>query len=371
MFFTLLLTQGFSTVSAYTLEGSLKEIEKHYPVDSAVVTFTNSAGNQFVDTSDKKESGYFSIKNIPNEPSTGIITITGMGYRFFTTYITDVMSISYLSLVLIPTGKGTAKLTGTITDQSNHNAIEGVQVVLSLAPAVANFQSPYDTTFTDSNGAYQFDSLFPPSWVYPDQFSITVSKPSYGPQISYTELPAGRGTVNFQMVPVGNKIGTVKGKITSTQSQAAIANAKVILIRNTTLFGTTFRDSVTTDQLGDFTLDSIPASTGNQLSVYATGFASKNSQLFLIDSCGTVTMNMVLQTLSTSIRSVNATPQIIKPTGGIHLYGIDGRQISAFRNADYAKVINSLNSRHGICQPAILQWTENGVTRYRSVVVQN
>ncbi len=345
MIFILSVMELFGGVSAFTLEGSMKSMELHYPADSVLITFTNTAGNVFKGISHKDQSGYFSIANIPDQPSTGTLSVTRKGLRPIELFVTDITGIPYFNPLVIPTGTGTAKLTGTVTDRNTSKPVQGAQVILSLAPASTSFQTPYDTAFTAADGSYGFDSLYPPNDGYYDEFAVLVSKPGYEPYVDYAQLPTLRGKVDFKLNPAENKTGTVKGMITGEWGQGPIANAKVILIRNPTLYGTTFLDTMRTDENGGYAFDSIPASSDNKLSVWAPDFASKNSQSFRIDSGSTVTLDMKLTALISPTRISGGSPRFAASKRH-RAYRIDGKSLTVIPNAGIKEIGAHLSIRH-------------------------
>jgi hypothetical protein len=277
-------------VNAATINGNLRDANTRANVDSAVVTFTNSSGSVFTGQTDAR--GDYSIANIPAQPASGALAITRTGYRPFQVSVSNVMNNTTIDIALIPISGGAARLTGTITDQPTGNAIQGAQIIL-LLDGYRTVLSPCDTTITAANGSYTFDSLIASN---NSQFDIIVSKTGFFPAGSagITLTNGQTRAVNIGLAPVGNKIGMVKGKVTSAVDQAAIANAKVALNQNATGVLSTLINSTMTNQSGDYAFDSIPVANGYQLSISATGFASQNSTAFRVDSGVVVTRNMAL-----------------------------------------------------------------------------
>ncbi len=286
-FFVSMLFLWLNAANALTINGNVKDANTRVAIDSAAVTFTNSSGGIFTVKTDAK--GDYRLTNMPDQIASGALSITKTGYRPFQAFIPNVTTIFNIDIVLIPAGGGTARLTGTITDQPTSNAVQDVQVVL-LLDGGRTMPTAYDTATTAANGAYTFDSLFANNNI---QYVIIVSKTGFFSTTNTgISLTSGQTrAMNIALAPIGNKFGTVKGKITGGADQAAIANMKVALSQNIMGGWEIMIDSTVTNQSGDYTFDSIAAANGYKLSVSATGFTSQNFGTFRVDSGATITHN--------------------------------------------------------------------------------
>jgi large repetitive protein len=288
--FVSMLFLQFGAATALTINGNVKDANTRAAVDSAVVSFANFSGTIVAAITDTK--GDYHIVNIPNQPASGVLSISKTGYRPFQASVENAATISTIDIALIPAGAGTARLTGTVTDQPTGNAVAGVQVALFVDEG-KTVPTPYDTATTVANGTYTFDSLFANNNI---QYDVIVSKTGFFPSANAAiTLTSGQTrALNIALAPIGNKMGTIKGKITGAADQAAIADAKVALTQNTNGNWEIVVDSTTTNQIGDFTFDSIPVANGYKLSVFAPGFASQYFGTFRVDSGVTITRNLIL-----------------------------------------------------------------------------
>jgi hypothetical protein len=310
------------TASALTISGNVQTADTHAAIDSAVVTFTISSGDVFTGRTDAK--GGYRIVGIPSQVMFGSISASKTGFRPIKTFVSNPETNPTFDFILIPLTGGGTKLTGTVTDQHTTSPISGVQVDL-LMTGTKTFMKPFVSTVSAANGSFVFDSLLANTNI---QYATIASKGGYYSAFTagITVTPGQIKTGNIVLNPVGGRLGTIKGKITTAADQAAIAHALIILNLNFTS-AVKFVDSASTNESGDYTFDSIPAGANisgtYQVWAFANGFSSQGCSAFKIDSGSTVTQNMALGAVVLPNSSICGTV-----TDSVSLNAIAGAQVT-------------------------------------------
>ena len=254
--FALTATLGGATG---TVSGTVLQIGTLTPIAGAMVRLFNVASG-FLDTAFTDSLGRYSFTLVPAAGGYSIV-VTHPGHntqlRNAIAVTANTTSTQNFTLQI------TAKITGTVTNSTNSNAIAGAMVILTL-PSVPAFVP--ETTFTTALGAYSFDSVS-----NGNQYLITVSATGFqtATNNTVTITDARRsGIADFSLVPVtGGNTGSITGLISSANSGVPIAGARVILSR-----GGGFADTVFTNASGQYRFDSVPVQNGYTVTASAALF---------------------------------------------------------------------------------------------------
>jgi hypothetical protein len=279
---------------ALTISGSVTDAAGNTAVVGAIVTFQTIGGNVYSDTT--VAPGAYQLPTVRTGAS-GVLTVTAAGFLRDQQLLEDLPdkdTTINISLTPAGVGAGVKKILGTVTEAGGANAVAGAQLILLLHAGIAT-ATPVDTVLSANDGKYRFDSLA--SGVY----DIVVTKAGFLDNASTTFLNLNNVdslVASIQLTPVGNRVGTLTGMVTATDTTVPLANAEVLLTRTTVVGGgvtTTDIDSVQTNASGVYTISGVPAAAGYSLTVSAAGYVPAASPaMFRVDSAVTRTENFRL-----------------------------------------------------------------------------
>jgi hypothetical protein len=253
------------------------------PANNATLTFTAPDGT--IVTTQTNNTGFYSVQNVPSAPGAGL-AYTGFASKIVSPYTfkSDTKNLIVVSgqatttdFVLLPPP---GRITGTVTDFVTHLPLPGATITITSA----GLATPITLT-TNAQGVYT-TGLLPPA-----TYDMTATKsPDYVTQLLPGKVVgfAQTLTVNIALVPV--KPGRMVGVVTDSRG-VPVAGATVALTpANPAL-------TATTDYLGRYVINNVPAATEPGKAYYAT--AAKGSRLtpqvrVLFTSVSTVTQNFQL-----------------------------------------------------------------------------
>jgi len=283
---------------AITVSGDVSNASTQAMIPNAVVSFQTFGGggaNTYRDTT--TTAGLYSL-TLTGTPTGGILTVTATGYNQSTQFIQGLTTRdTTINISLTPTGTNVNSgiIHGAATD-ADGNAVQGVRIIL-LRRQGGGAGTPVDTMLSLANGSYSFDSL--PASRYdlvPSKTGYAVANPT---AIVGIMLAAGQNlTVDIDLQAASVRAGSVVGKITSAANQTGIGSAQVVL--NQTVGGvltpidtaTTIAAGATT---GDYSFAVVPAGRNYTVTASATGFVTRTSAVFVVDSARVDTVNLALQ----------------------------------------------------------------------------
>lgn len=284
---------------ALTLRGAVTNASNDAAVVGAVVTLTAFGGggtNTYTDTS--IAAGRYEMLNV--RQTAGMLTVNATGFTAFSQYVSNLQAVDTVDVALTPTGgvvTGTKKILGTVTE-SGGNAVATARLILLLRSGGGAASRPVDTVQSAGDGKYLFDSLAS------GRYDIIVTKTGFLENVATTNLnltTADSVVANITLLSVGNRVGTLTGKVTKTDSTTAIEGAKVLLTRTVNAGGavtTTTIDSTLTLATGVYTIASVPVATGYRLTVSAAGYENASSpNTFRVDSAISRTENFRLRAI--------------------------------------------------------------------------
>lgn len=306
------------TSQAITISGTVTNSANNQPVVGAIVTFqTLTGGNIYTDTT--IPGGAYTLTGVRNV-TTGYLTVTAAGYTTNRQLLAGLVATNVIDVQLNPIGigAGTKNIQGLVTDASA-NAVSGAQIILLLRGGIGIFTA-VDTVQSAANGDYRFDSLAS------GRYEMAVSKTGFlDTVVTGLNITAVDSLVlAIQLTAVGTRVGTLSGKVTSTDTSVVIANAKLLLTRTTGTGGILTidtLDSALTNAGGVYSIANVVAGTGYRLIASAAGYiAASSPNLFRVDSGVTRIENFSLQAF-------------IAPAGIVKGAVTDSAQLAAIQGA--------------------------------------
>jgi hypothetical protein len=283
------------TAQALTISGTVTNASNNNTVTGAIVTFRTLGGGVNIYSDTTIAAGAYQLLNIPAGAS-GTLTVTATGFQQNQQLLQNLLANQTIDVDLIPagTGAGVKKIFGTVTEAGGANAVAGAQLILLLRAGIAA-ATPIDTDISAADGKYAFDSLAS------GRYDIVVTKPGFLENTANTFLNLTNVDslmVNILLTPVGNRVGTLTGKVTAIDTAVLLPNVKVLLTRTTVVGGgvtTVPVDSTLTNANGVYTIAGVPAAAGYRLTASLTGFVAASSPgIFRVDSAVTRTENFRL-----------------------------------------------------------------------------
>jgi large repetitive protein len=196
-------------------------------------------------------------------PGTASMSVNAKGYTTRTmsiTAIADSSSIVDVKLVAVIY----SSISGTVTDSATGTPIAGAIVSAALK---TGFSSKSDTTGAD--GSFVIDSIGVGA------YGLTTSLTRYVTKIDSVVLSdTARKTVAVKLSAI--PYFAVSGKVVDSAAGTPLSGV-VVLLRGTSGTASVTLDSVVTDSLGQYSLDS--AYTGTRLKVYIAGYDTVRVQL--------------------------------------------------------------------------------------------
>jgi hypothetical protein len=307
-------------VQALTISGAVTNASSGNDVTGAIVTFRTLGGvNVYADTT--ITAGAYQLVNIP-AGSSGTLTVTAAGFQQNQQYLQNLQANQTVNVDLIPVGTGTGakRIFGTVTEAGSANAVAGAPIILLLRAGIAA-STPIDTDISAADGKYAFDSLAS------GRYDIVVIKTGFLENTANANLNltiVDSLAVNIQLTPVGNRVGTLTGRVTATDTAVPVANATVLLTRTTVVGGgvaTAPVDSALTNASGMYIIADVPAAAGYRLTASAANYVSAASPAtFRVDSAVTRTENFRLK-------------QFIPPSGIVKGAVTDSASLAAIQGA--------------------------------------
>ncbi|MEO7716983.1 MAG: carboxypeptidase regulatory-like domain-containing protein [Capsulimonas sp.] len=253
------------------------------PANNATLTFTAPDGT--IVTTQTNNTGFYSVQNVPSAPGVGL-AYTGFASKIVSpfTFKSDTKNLIVVSgqatttdFVLLPPP---GRITGTVTDFVTHLPLPGATITITSA----GLATPITLT-TNAQGVYT-TGLLPPA-----TYDMTATKsPDYVTQLLPGKVVgfAQTLTVNIALVPV--KPGRMVGVVTDSRG-VPVEGATVALTPATPAL------TATTDYLGRYVINNVPAATEPGKAYYATAAkgSRKTAQVrVLFTSVSTVTQNFQL-----------------------------------------------------------------------------
>lgn len=283
------------TTQANTISGTVTDASNNRAIVGAIVTFQNLSGtNTFSDTS--ATGGAFALGAIPTYLTSGILAVSASGFAANKQILTGITPVDTVDIQLAPSGIGVGSKTisGTVTDAGTSGPVAGARLVLLLRAGLVT-TTPMDTLVSGADGKFRFSLLSS------GRYDLAATKQGYLDNTGNVDLDLTQADsllVNIQLTPVGQRVGTVTGKVTTRDTSVALGTAKVLLTRTTAIGGivtTLSVDSAQTGPGGLYAISGIPAATGYRLTVSDSGYvATATPGLFAIDSAATYTENFKL-----------------------------------------------------------------------------
>ena len=201
---------------------------------------------------------------------------------------------------------GAATISGTVTDQSNGNTVSGVTIILSAAQPVVR---PIDTVTSNNNGSYTFSD------VDQGEYIVLASKTGYVSYLSQLRIQGENQNLSHDivLVPVGQaRTGAIRGTVTSSADNAAVAGAAMILsYRSGTGPGTAeiILDTAYTAANGSYLFVLVPAATNARyiINVIAKGFYPQEKNQISVAENDTTTVNFQLAPLPAPTSKIYGT----------------------------------------------------------------
>lgn len=225
-------------------------------------------------------------------------------------------------LLLAAFGAGAATLGGTVRAASNNGGqgavIAGAKVVLmGFGGGGGGGQQRLDSTVTDAQGQYSFDS------VSTGFRQVVASKDGYQNGQAFANVAQNNGeyTANITMIANGGggggQTGVVAGTVRAGTAQGApIANALVVLTRAPGGGGgTAFLDSLRTNAQGQYRFDSVPAVNNYTMRVTATGYNAATNNNVDVNEGDTTTANFNLTAVPGPARPGSIAGTVRKAAG--------------------------------------------------------
>lgn len=323
-----------------TVSGTVSNASNDAAIQNAIVTMTVISGagmNTYRDTTDA--SGAYSLA-LRTGAANGQLGATATGFQPTGQYVRFSTRDTTIDISMTPTGAiaTTGKITGVASDTGG-NAIQGVQVILVRRQG-GGAGTPVDTMLTGTTGRFTFDSLAANRYdLVASKVGLTVTNPT--DLVGIIVIAGQTDTVDITLRPNAaiTRIGSVRGKITAQTGGAGLA-AQVVL--DQTIGGVlTPVDTVTAAATGNYSFLTVPAGRNYAITASMTGYVTRTSTAFTVDSGVTDTMNLALATQVAAAGIVKGT---VSDTGG---NAIDGAQVILRRSGATQTPIDTMLSASG------------------------
>ncbi len=210
-----------------------------------------------------------------------------------------------VNVQLTATGGGgrIGTVSGTVRAGSATGTPIANALVIIIGAGGGGTGASLDSTRTNAKGVYTFDSV-----AAVNNFTVRVTATGYNPAMNNNvDVTTGvTTTANFTLTAVvGPGLpGSVSGTIRNSAGAAALAGAKVVLIR--TSGGTARIDSMVTAADGHYAFDSVAALTNYTVTVTATGFQTASTTNIAVASniTSTVDFSLIASTVTITTGSI-------------------------------------------------------------------
>jgi hypothetical protein len=212
--------------------------------------------------------------------------------------IQAIKSVLFSALMLPVLAVNAATISGTITNRSSGDPIQGARVILGST-------ADSDTTSTNAQGAYTFTG------VSTGFHSVVATMTGYQPSTANVNALQQNGsyTANISLVSStgGGPAGLISGTVKDSTTKEAIKSATVILSHPAGRGGATPIDTVLTDGEGRYAFAAVPVSNNYIVAVSASGYASLSNSNVDVAGNDTISANFLLVKLPTPSASVTGT----------------------------------------------------------------
>lgn len=215
-----------------------------------------------------------------------------------------IISIGTMLMALVVYSINAATISGTVTNQSNSNAVSGVTIILLTAGTAV---TPVDTVASANNGDYTFSNVAQGS------YSVIASKTGYVTKTLSATISGTNQNLNLDvaLVPVGQAIyGALGGTVTNAVGNTAVSGATVILSqRSGTGPGATEVgiDTTATSTTGKYLFTSVLVGSNFVVNVIAKGFTPQEKNQNMVVENDTTTVNFSLVPLPAGTSRVYGT----------------------------------------------------------------
>ena len=250
-------------------------------------------GQQALDSTTTNAQGRYTFDSVTTGFKQVVTSKTGFQNGQAFANVTTAGGSFTANITMVPTGGGgnTGIVSGTVrAGTSTGTPIANALVVLANA-AGGGRQATLDSTRTNAQGQYRFDSV-----AAVNNFTMRVSATGYNPATNNNvDVNEGDTTVaNFVLtaIPGGGRPGSISGTVRKAAGADPIANAMVVLSRGG--IGGGRLDSMKTNAEGHYAFDSVAAMDNYIVTVTAAGFQTASNANVDVASNQTSTVDFSL-----------------------------------------------------------------------------